>query len=114
MITSHITASPIKLSNNTIIVGTKLIRTGKRITLIHGHDAIGAIFASFIITNTMKQTVPIPMPPLDAVSVTALFVISPPNLKVPDIISIKQDIPRIILTSTVYIQLLDGFRDRRI
>ena len=116
MITSHITASPIKLSNNTIIVGTKLIRTGKRIILSQDHDAIGAIFASFMITNTMKHTVPIPIPILlfDEAVVTALFAISPPNLKVPDIISIRQDIPRIILTSTVYIQLLDGFRDHRI
>ena len=113
MITSHITASPIKLSNNTIIVGTKLIKTGKRITLIHDHDAIGAIFASFMITNTMKQTVPIPIPLFDEAAVTALFAISPPNLKVPDIISIRQDIPRIILTSTGYIQLLDGFRGHR-
>ena len=109
MITNHIITSPIKLSNNTIIVGTKLIRTGKRITLSQDHDAIGAIFASFMITNTMKQIVPIPIP----LVVTVLFAISPPNLKVPDIISIRQDIPRVILTSTVYIQLLDGFRDHR-
>ena len=61
----------------------------------------------------MKQIVPIPIPFFETV-VTVLFAISPPDLKVPDIISIRQDIPRVILTSTVYIQLLDGFRDHRI
>ena len=60
-----------------------------------------------MITNTMKHTVPIPIPPFDEAVVTALFAINPPNLKVPDTISIRQDIPRVILTSTVHIQLLD-------
>ena len=93
--------------------GIKLIATDKRIILSQDHDAIGTIFASFMITNTMKQTVPIPIPLFETV-VTALFAINPPDLKAPDIISIRQDIPRVILTSTVYIQLLDGFRDHRI
>ena len=61
----------------------------------------------------MKQIVPIPIPLFETV-VTVLFAINPPDLKVPDIISVRQDIPRVILTSTVYIQLLDGFRDHRI
>lgn len=114
MITSHIITSPIRLISKVRTTGIKLIATGKRITLSQDHDAIGAIFASFMITNTMKQTVPIPMPLFDEAVVTALFAISLPNLKVPDIISIKQDIPKVILTSTVYIQRLDGFRDHRI
>ena len=114
LITSHIIASQIRPINKVNTTGIKPIATGKRITLSQGHDAIGAIFASFMITNTMKHTVPIPIPLFDEVAVTALFAISPPNLKMPDIISIRQDIPRVILTPTVYIQLLDGFRDHRI
>ena len=114
LIAIHIIASQIRPISKVKTTGTKLIRTGKKITLIHDHDAIGAIFASFMTTNTMKQTVPIPIPLFDEAAVTTLFAISPPNLKVPDIISIRQDIPRVILTSTVYIQLLDGFRDHRI
>ena len=110
MITSHIITSPIRLISKVRATGIQLIATGKRITLSQDHDAIGAILASFMITNTMKQIVPIPIP----LVVTVLFAISPPSLKVPDIISIRQDIPRVILTSTVYIQLLDGFRDHRI
>ena len=51
---------------------------------------------------------------LSILFIIVLFVINPPNLKVPNIISIRPDIPRVILTSTVYIQLLDGFRDHRI
>ena len=93
--------------------GIKLITADKRIILSQDHDAIGIIFTSFKTKNTMKQIVPIPIPLFETV-VTVLFAINPPDLKVPDIISIKQDIPRVILTSTVYIQLLDSFRDRRI
>ena len=114
MITNHIITSPIRLISKVRATGIKLIATGKRITLSQDHDAIGAIFASFMVTNTMKHTVPIPIPLFDETVVTALFAISPPNLKVPDIILIRQDIPRVILTSTGYIQLLDGFRDHRI
>ena len=113
MITIHIITSQIRPISKVRTTGIKPIATDKRITLSQDHDAIGAIFASFMITNTMKHTVPIPIPLFDEAAATALFVISPPNLKVPDIISIRQDIPRIILTSTVYIQLLDGFRDHR-
>ena len=82
--------------------GIKLITADKRIILSQDHDAIGIIFTSFKTKNTMKQIVPIPIP-LFETAVTVLFVISPPDLKVPDIISIRQDIPRVILTSTVYI-----------
>ena len=103
MITSHITTSPIRLISKVRTTGIKPIAADKRIILSQDHDAIGAIFASFMITNTMKHTVPILIPLFDEAVVTALFAISPPNLKVPDIISIRQDIPRIILTSTVYI-----------
>ena len=93
--------------------GIKLITADKRIILSQDHDATGIIFTSFKTKNIMKQIVPIPIPLFETV-VTVLFAISPPNLKMPDIISIRQDIPRVILTSTVYIQLLDGFRDHRI
>lgn len=93
--------------------GIKPITADKRIILSQDHDAIGIIFTSFKTKNTMKHTVPIPIPLFDETVVTVLFAISPPDLKVPDIISIRQDIPRVILTSTVYIQLLDGFRDHR-
>ena len=113
MITSHIITSPIRLISKVRATGIKPIATGKKITLSQDHDAIGAIFASFMITNTMKQTVPILIPLFDEAVVTALLAISPPNLKVPDIILIGQDIPRVILASTTYIQLLDGFRDHR-
>ena len=94
--------------------GIKLITADKRIILSQDHDAIGIIFTSFKTKNTMKHTVPIPIPLFDEAAVTALFAINPPDLKVPDIISVRQDIPRVILMSTVYIQLLDGFRDHRI
>lgn len=114
MIILHITTSQIIPKSIVRTVGTKLIATDKRITLSQDHAAIGAILASFMITNTMKQTAPIPIPPFVEAAATALFAISPLNLKIPDSISIRQDIPRVILTSTVYIQLLDGFRDHRI
>lgn len=113
LITIHIIASQIRLISKVRATGIKPTTTDKRITLSQDHDAIGAILASFMITNTMKHTVPIPIPLFDEAVVTALFVISPPNLKTPDIILIRQDIPRVILTSTVYIQLLDDFRDHR-
>ena len=110
---SHIIASQIRPINKVNTAGIKLITADKRIILSQDHDAIGIIFTSFKTKNTMKQIVPIPIPLFETV-VTVLFAINPPDLKVPDIISIRQDIPRVILTSTVYIQLLDSFRDRRI
>ena len=114
MIAIHITTSQIISKSIVRAVGAKLIATDKRITLSQDHAAIGATSASFMIRNTMKQTVPIPIPPFVEAAVIVLFAISPLNLKMPDSISIRQDIPRVILTSTVYIQLLDGFRDHRI
>ena len=83
MIISHIIASPIRQISKVKTTGIKPIATDKRIILGQDHDAIGAIFASFMITNTMKQTVPIPIPLFDEAVVTALFAISSPNLKVP-------------------------------
>jgi hypothetical protein len=75
LITSHITTSPIRLIIKVRATGIKPIATGKRITLSQDHDAIGAILASFMITNTMKQTVLIPIPPFDEAVLTALLAI---------------------------------------
>lgn len=87
MIAIHITTSQIIPKSIVRAVGTKLIATDKRITLSQDHDATGATSASFMITNTMKQTVPIP--PFVEAAVTVLFAINPLNLKMPDSISIR-------------------------